>query len=259
MQRHHLLEVHEQAWCPAIVRDAFTDVLQDAIRFLHVYDPVLKMLEEAVAASGAERIVDLCSGAGGPWVTWQARGWLPPARRVSLSDLFPHAETAAPLLPPLEYVSAPVDATHVQASLAGFRTIFTAIHHFRPREVEAILRDAVTTRQPIAIFEFTYRSFPAAVMLLATPLLVWFLAFKYPPKSVRRWVLTFLLPAVPLLATVDGIISCLRSYRSQELLEMAQRLAPENFRWSAGTTRGDWWPLPITYLIGIPAAVGTSP
>ncbi len=259
MQRLHLLEVHEQAWCPAIVRDALTDVLQDAIRFLHAYDPVLKLLEQAVADSGAERILDLCSGAGGPWIIWQTRGWLPPAWRVSLSDLFPHAVTTSPLVPPLKYISTPVDATHVQASLGGFRTLFTAIHHFRPTEVEAILGDAVATRQPIAIFEFTYRSFPAAVLLLASPLMVWFLALKYPPRSLSRWVLTFLLPVIPLLATVDGVISCLRSYRSNELLSMARRTAPEEFQWTAGTTRGDWWPFPITYLIGIPTGERASP
>ncbi len=253
MQRHQLLELHEQPWCPSILRDALTDILQKAIRLMRVYDPVLPMLEQAFAASGAERILDLCSGAGGPWIAWQARGQLPPGFRVSLSDLFPNDVTAAAPLPPLKYVPIPVDARHVQASPGDFRTFFSAIHHFRPPEVEAILADAVANGQPIAIFEFTCRSLPAAALLLATPLMVWFLTLRRPPRSLLRWLLTFLLPVIPLLVTVDGIVSCLRTYHPNELLAMACRVAPEGFNWTAATTRGTWWPLPITYLIGIPA------
>jgi hypothetical protein len=253
MQRHQLLELHEQPWCPCVLRNALTDILQKTIRLMRVYDPALPMLEQAFADSGARRILDLCSGAGGPWIAWQARGQLPPGFRVSLSDLFPPPLTAVGLLPPLDYVPTPVDARHIQPSPGDFRTLFTAIHHFRPPDVEAILADAVADGQPIAIFEFTWRSIPAAAFLLGTPLMVWFLTLQRPPRSLLRWLLTFLLPAIPLLVMVDGIVSCLRSYGPNELRAMACRAAPEGFTWTAGTTRGVWWPLPITYLIGIPA------
>src|SRR6516164_4772653 len=76
MKRQHLLEVHEQPWCPAELRNGLTDVMKNLVRALRVYDPVLPLLEKAVKMSGATRIIDLCSGAGGPWVAWADRGQL---------------------------------------------------------------------------------------------------------------------------------------------------------------------------------------
>jgi|SRR6516165_4810837 hypothetical protein len=253
MQRCHLLELHEQPWCPSVLRDGLTDFLQQAIRLMRIYDPVLPMLEQAFAASGARGVLDLCSGAGGPWIAWQARGQLPRVFRVRLSDLFPHTATVTALLPAIDYVPTPVDATHMTSSPGDFRTFFTAMHHFRPPQVKAILADAVANHQPIAIFEFTYRSLPAAAFLLATPLMVWYLTLRSPPRSLLRWLLTFLVPVIPLLVMIDGIVSCLRTYSQNELLTMASQTCPRSFNWTAGTTRGKRWPLPITYLIGFPA------
>ena len=253
MKRQHLLEVHEQPWCPAELRNGLTDVMKNLVRALRVYDPVLPLLEKAVKMSGATRIIDLCSGAGGPWVAWADRDQLPPVERITLSDIFPNPAVAAKIRPPLEYHPQPLDSRRVDASLGGLRTLFTSMHHFRPDEVEAILGDAVTVRQPIAVFEFTNRSVLATgLFLVATPLLVWLLTLGYPPHRAQRWLLTFLVPALPLIATLDGTISCLRSYRPSELLAMGRAAAPEGYLWIAGTVRGWLFPIPITYLIGIP-------
>ncbi|MGE5193389.1 MAG: class I SAM-dependent methyltransferase [Deltaproteobacteria bacterium] len=253
-RQDHLLEVHEQAWCPAELRDGLTDIIKNLVRALRLYDPVLPLLERAIKMSGATRIVDLCSGAGGPWVAWADRDQLPSVEKISLSDVFPNAAAAAQLRTPLDYHSQPVDARHVDPSLSGLRTLFTSMHQFRRDEVEAMLGDAAAVRQPIAVFEFTSRSvFATGLFLLATPLMVWLLALRYPPHRALRWLLTFLVPALPVVATLDGVVSCLRSYRPAELLEMGRAAAPEGFLWMVGTVYGWRYPLPITYLIGIPS------
>jgi hypothetical protein len=245
--------VHEQPWFPAELRDSLTDVIKNLIRAMRVYDPVLPLLEQAIEMSGATRIVDVCSGAGGPWVAWADRHQLPPVESISLSDMFPNASAAAQLRPPLAYRPEPVDALRVDPSLSGLRTLFSALHHFRPDEVEALLGDAAAIRQPIAVFEFTNRSLLAAgLMLLASPFMVWLLTLRYPPRHLLRWLLTFLVPVLPLIVTFDGIVSCLRSYRPNELLDMGRAAAPGGYLWIAGTVRGWRFPLPITYLIGVP-------
>lgn len=67
----------------------------------------------------------------------------------------------------LQYFPEPVDATMTPADLPGFRTIFTAFHHFTPDQGRAIIADAIAQRQPIAIFEFTVRSLAAILFMLA--------------------------------------------------------------------------------------------
>lgn len=252
MKRRQLLEMHEQPWCPGELRDGLTNVIRNLIRALRVYDPALPVLEKAIAVSGAKRIVDLCSGAGGPWIAWADRNQLPAVESISLSDMFPNAAAAARLQPPLAYHPLPVDATHVDPSLSGMRTLFTSLHHFQPAQVEAILGDAAAIGQPVAVFEFTNRSLLASgLFLFTTPIMVWLLTLRFPPRHLLRWLLTFLLPALPLIVTVDGVVSCLRSYRPKELLEMARHAVPSGYEWFSGTVRGWRYPVPITFLIGI--------
>ena len=67
MRRLHLAEIEDQSWCPRPVRDAATDYLEFMIRLGNAYAPVAPLLREALRRTGARRIVDLCSGGGGPW------------------------------------------------------------------------------------------------------------------------------------------------------------------------------------------------
>ena len=68
MRRLHLFEIEDQAWCPTVIRDCATDYLQHVIIAANVYEPIAERLGLAVARTGVTRIVDLCSGGGGPWL-----------------------------------------------------------------------------------------------------------------------------------------------------------------------------------------------
>jgi len=66
---------------------------------------------------------------------------LPGSVPVLLTDLYPHNETVIR-----------VDARAVPAELDGFRTIFTAFHHFRAGRGQGDPPDAVAARQGIGVF-----------------------------------------------------------------------------------------------------------
>ena len=152
-------ELHDQAWFPAIFRDGLTDALQSVLNLGAVYAPIAPRLGRAITASGAQRVVDLCSGGGGPWRWLQKSIGLQQGAAVEvwLTDKFPNlgalerarmASRGA-----IRYCDQPIDAARVPAELTGFRTMFTSIHHFPPAEAEAVLRDAVDARQGIGIFD----------------------------------------------------------------------------------------------------------
>src|SRR5467141_655236 len=122
--RLQLVEIHDLPSCPPSLRDALTDFLAFTENLAGAYDPVGPLLRRALERTKARRIVDLCSGAGGPWRRLSARVGVP----VLLTDLYPHNEDVTR-----------VDARAVPAELDGFRTIFTAFHHFRPAEARSIL------------------------------------------------------------------------------------------------------------------------
>src|SRR4029077_11849013 len=115
VMRLHLVEIHDLPSCPPSLRDALTDFLAFTVNLGAAYDPVGPLLRRAVELTNARRIIDLCSGAGGPWRRLAAQVGVP----IILTDLYPHGENVTR-----------VDARAVPAQLDGFRTIFTAFHHF---------------------------------------------------------------------------------------------------------------------------------
>src|SRR3981081_893272 len=107
--RLHLVEIHDLPSCPPSLRDALTDFLAFTENVAGAYDPVGPLLRRAIARTKARRIVDLCSGAGGPGRRLAAQVGVP----VLLTDLYPHRGGARgfPLHP------APVDARAVPEEL----------------------------------------------------------------------------------------------------------------------------------------------
>lgn len=251
MNRIHLIEIEDQPWCPRVLRDGATDYLAEVMKRVRVYDAVAPLLGEAVRASGATRILDLCSGGGGPWQSLaRALARRGVAVELTLSDLTPNVaalDRLAAELPGARVERMPVDARRVPASLEGFRTLFTAFHHFEPEQASAILRDAARG-EGIGVFEVTQRHPLALVGILPSPLFVWLLTPLMRPFRWSRLLFTYLVPLIPLLVLFDGVASVLRSYTVDELLAMALRESPE-LEWKAGVLRRG--PASVTYLVGV--------
>ena len=258
LRRRHWIELADLPRCPRVLRDGLTDYLRHAEATMHVYDGALPVLREDFVRSGADRVVDLCSGAGGPWVpllaSWDKLGGAP--EEVRLSDFKPseaswHSANVASGGRIRAY-PGPVDARSVPKELEGFRTLFAAFHHFRPDEAEAILRDAVERRQGIAILEPTERSVRAVALACLSWLFVMLLSPGIRPRSLRRLALTYLVPLIPALVTFDGVVSCLRTYTRDELGEMARRAGGGSYDWRIGEAPYPGFPIPVTFLIGTP-------
>jgi hypothetical protein len=238
-----MFEIHDQPWCPPSLRDALTDFLQFTINLGRTYTAIVPMLRDAIVRSGATSVLDLCSGAGGPWRTIGAELPVP----VLLSDKFPNRAARSGAVP---FHPSPVDAASVPSSLPGFRTIFTAFHHFRPPEARAILADAVRQRQGIGVFEISRRALPEMAVIALTWLAVLVFVPFIRPIRWSRLAWTYLPPVLPLVGAFDGVVSCLRTYSPAELRELLHGL--DTYDWQVGETRSRWSPLVVTYLVGVP-------
>ena len=256
MRRFHLVEIEDQSWCPRALRDAMTDYLRFVMERFAPYRASAPLLAGALRRLGEARIVDLCSGGGGPWPDLVRRIAAAggPAVRVRLTDHFPNRAAFARLAKAsagaIDGEQEPVEATNVPARLAGFRTMFTALHHFRPAAARAILADAVRQRRGIGVFEVTRRSPLAIVGMIPLALLVLVVTPFIRPFRWSRLVLTYLVPFVPLAVWFDGTVSCLRTYTPAELREMTAGL--DGFEWEIGTTPVPLFVTPMTYVIGMP-------
>jgi hypothetical protein len=239
--RVHLVEIHDLPSCPPSLRDALTDFLAFTENLAGAYDPVAPLLRRAFARTKARRVVDLCSGAGGPWRRLADQVGVP----VLLTDLYPHRTGLDLRLHP-----TPVDARAVPQALDGFRTIFTAFHHFRPEEARAILADAVHHGQGIGVFEIARRA-PLEIAVIAFTWLGTLVSVPFMrPWRWTRLAWTYLPPVLPIVGTFDGVVSCLRTYSKAELEELIRGLG--TYDWEIGDFRGGWSPLRGSYLIGVP-------
>ncbi|NKN33360.1 class I SAM-dependent methyltransferase [Marichromatium bheemlicum] len=260
--RIHFFEFGDWRRLPAAIRHGITDFLEFAVRVSDLYAAVTPRLERALEESGAPVILDLCSGGGGPWERMLDR--LGPVRagriRVRVSDVYPNRAALRRLRErtgtALEVIEYPVSAMAVPAAIDGFRTLFSAFHHFRPDQARAILADAVAQRQGIAVFESTQRHPLLLLYMLFTPLLVLLATPFIRPFRWSRLLWTYLIPVIPLAVMFDGIVSCLRTYSVAELDRLTRGLDDQGYHWECGVARLGPLPVGVTYLIGLPRPPG---
>jgi hypothetical protein len=257
MRRIQFIELHEQRWFPRFLRDDITGTMQCALNFSAAYASIAPLFQNALKSTGARSVVDLCSGAGGPWLDLARR-----LRRgiagfhVSLTDKFPNVAAFESVHEQADvsigFCRLPIDARQVPAELAGFRTMFSAFHHFAPAEARAIIRNTVDARQGIGIFEITRRTAPAIAFMIPWALSPLFFTPFVRPFRWSRLLFTYLIPVIPFVLLFDGIVSCLRTYGPNELSELVGGLGATTYRWQAGELRDSLFKAPITYLIGFP-------
>jgi hypothetical protein len=216
----------------------------------------------ALRRARADRVVDLCSGAGQPVLSvlpdLERLGCAP--RAVVLTDKFPNLEALRSAAEAsggtVTCVEGSVDATEVPDELAGFRTLFTSFHHFRPEAARAILSDACQSREGIGVFEFTERNLWLWTLpILLIPAMVWLCTPLIRPFAWRRLLWTYVLPVVPIVAMWDGLVSNLRTYSMAELETLTAGLEGTGYSWQTGRVRSLGLSR-VTYLVGWPSDDG---
>ncbi|MGB6200832.1 MAG: hypothetical protein WA871_14345 [Candidatus Acidiferrales bacterium] len=257
--RAHLSEFHDQPWFPKVFRDGLTDALQSVLNLGAVYAPIAPRLGQAIAACGAHRVVDLCSGSGGPW-SWlrqiiSAKYGI--AVEVCLTDKYPNVgafnrSSAAGAHGAISYFAEPVDAAHVPAELSGFRTMFSSVHHLPPDQVAAVLQDAVDKGQGIGVFDAATRHPLTMLITCVVPFAAFLTTPFLRPFRWSRLFWTYLIPVIPFVLWFDGIVSCLRAYSPADLREMTSRLSAPNYKWEIGEESRIPGVVPVTYVIGYP-------
>jgi hypothetical protein len=263
LPRLQLFELEDLPWFPRTIRDCATDYLRFVEARFALHQPLVPLLRQALDASSVRQVVDLCSGAGGPVAALSAALAMD-GRGVhfTLTDKYPNIaafQTLALLHEgSVSFVAESIEATHVPASLHGFRTMFNAFHHFAPRDAVAVLRSAVDAGEPIGVFEIPDRTIATLAPLLLTPLFVFAATPFIRPFLWRRMLWTYILPLVPATCWWDGLVSQMRAYTVSELEALA-RTAGGGYEWRAGRVPLGVTPGCVTYLIGIPSLSSVPP
>lgn len=261
MRRVHLFEFIDLPWYPAAFRRMQTDYLQYVGTRGSGQKTLVPRMIQAMQCAGTHTVVDLCSGGSGPWLRLQEQfrqaGW---PVRITLTDKYPDPAAVEKWSTvnraEIDYLGEPVDAMDVPPTLQGMRTLFEGFHHFKPAQAQAILRDAFEKRAAIGVFEIHLKPWIAPLMLITAPLstLMGYLVLTpfIQPRTVWRFVWTYLIPVVPLATCWDGVVSMLRVYSLAELGELTAPLQSPDYIWEMGQAGTGTPVFEYTYLIGQP-------
>ncbi|MGJ5815837.1 hypothetical protein [Paludibaculum fermentans] len=233
-----------------------TEALQAVWEMTNAYQPIAPLLREALAAAGATHVLDLCSGAGGPWI--QLSRHMRDSHcfpvTVCLTDKHPNLDAFARASlnsdARINFHPKPVNAARVPAGLTGFRTIFSSAHHLSADELRNVLANALAGRTGIAIFEASQCELRTLLSVLCVPLLGLLATPRIRPFRWSRLFWTYLIPIVPFTLLFDGWMSCLRSYSREDFEDLIEPHSGAAYRWRLGIERSGL--VPITYLIGYP-------
>jgi hypothetical protein len=259
MRRLHLFEFTDQAWYPQVFRNIQTDYLQFVTTRGAGHAALIPLFVRALRNAETHDIVDLCSGAAGPWT--RLRSQLEQAGlnvKITLTDKYPNPEFIQrwALQEGIEYHTQPVDALYVPGQLKGMRTMFEGFHHFTPEHAQRILQDALEKRVAIGIFEASLKPPQGPVIFLLSPLMTLLgYLFATPfihPHTWSRFIWTYLLPIVPLATCWDGLVSFLRVYSQRELMELVKPLERADYKWEIGQASTGTPLFVFTYLVGYP-------
>lgn len=251
LPRFQGVEIQDLKECPRFIRDGVTDYLGFVVNLLNVYKPIAPVLKKVLEKSNETQIIDLCSGAGRNLINLSP--FLPEMKKMILTDLYPNEESFKKIksINPvqIDYSMDSVDARNYKQK--GLRTLFTSFHHFSDVDATLILKSAYDERQPIAIFEFTDRSIWSILMTAPTPFMMLLLTPFIWPWKLSRFLGTYLLPVIPIVAGIDVIISVFRTRKIQELKKMTENFSSDDYVWEYGTKRTAFM-LNLVYVIGYP-------
>lgn len=105
-----------------------------------------------------------------------------------------------------------------------FRLFFLAFHHMDPAIARKVLWNALSSSDcaGIGIFELQGRSLGEIFMVCMLGPVLWVVAPWYFWRDQLMLFLMYILPVVPFIVVVDGIVSCLRTRTAEEILKLIE-------------------------------------
>lgn len=259
MKRIHLFEFEDFSWFPNFLRVCMTRYLNTLHRLLNTKKDLSELIDKTLTKSNQNNVIDLCSGSGGPMIDTikeLRKNENYKNIKLTLTDLYPNNKAAKSINVSednIEYLTTSVDATHLNIPEAGLRTMICSMHHMKPQQAKAILKDAKDNNQPICVYEVSDNSYPKWIWWTAFPINIISTLLLTPlvrPMSLQQIVFTYIIPVLPIVIAWDGAVSNARTYNLNDLDILTEDLKSDNYTWEKGTLKGKGGNK--LYLLGYP-------
>ena len=240
-----------------MIREGMMDYLRHMIGWTDFYQPCAPIIKEVLLSSRSNRLVELCAGGGGgitKMLQYLATMECHPS--VMLTDLYPNKNRWTELenqSSQISFYPEPINALNVPEDCNGVRTMFSALHHFKPPQVRALLADAMSKNESVAFFDAgTTSVLNIFGVVLLEPITFLLLTPFFKPFRWSRLFYTYMIPLIILCTIWDGSISVLRFYTKRELEDVVTGLPGNNYIWKVGSVKNKLG-IPVHYIIGHPS------
>lgn len=228
LPRIDLPEFGDAVWLPSWMCTCHRQCLELMLRAGGYYKGAVRLYADWARTS--ERVLDLGSGAGGA-ITIMLDEPHEDLRLpcIVLSDIQPQCDLYRHLQlrhgpQRIAYRSEPVAAQTAILEHGASYSVCSAFHHLPPEAAAQVIQAIIHTKSRLLILEpFTRNGSTILQMVLLTPvaiLLGMTLPFRRGCWSWKAFLCCTLLPIVPLMVHIDGIISVLRTYAASDVLAL---------------------------------------
>ncbi|MFW7380197.1 MAG: hypothetical protein ACOH5I_15395 [Oligoflexus sp.] len=241
MNRQQLFEFEDLPWFPDFLRVCMTRYINFIHKLFATANKMEASLSELLKETDQKKILDLCSGSGGPMLDLYSKlkkidGF--DDLELKLSDLYPNKAEAKKISKlgdqRLTYLLEPVDATTPNEKHEGVRTMISSFHHMPVSVAKSILQSASDSRQPIFIYEMTDNSLPHAAHWITLPIGALMVLLFTPfvrPLSLTQIIFTYIVPILPLVIAWDAAVSNVRTYSPADLEELLAEIPIHGYSW----------------------------
>ena len=258
MKRIHLFEIEDQQWFPAWIRDSMTRLINVMHNFLETKKDLAELLKKVIKKTGESKIIDLCSGAGGPVVDSVELLKKEKELTLTLTDLYPNKKFAKKLNSDsddsVSYLETSVNAINVPENLDGIRTMVCSLHHMKPEIVQEILTNTQEAQEGFCAIEISDNSYPKILWWLSIPFSFIICLIITPMAkgiTIPQLIFTYLIPVIPICFAWDGAVSNARTYTMGDIEIILSKIRKPEYTWEPGVLKGK--KAKKMYLIGYPS------
>jgi len=264
MKRIELFEFEDYSWLPDFIRTGTTNLIIVLHKLLGTSEVISNLFLYARTKTPFSKVVDLGSGSGGAMFEVGKELQNSPEGndiKITLSDLHPNAALVKRVndkkLENVSYLTQSVDATNLENTPPGLKTMVNSFHHMSPPMASKILSEAQENNEPILIYEMGENFVPTLLWWLLLPLslvilIIMALVFTpfSRPLSIRQIFFTYLIPIIPLVYAWDGQASTMRTYTFDDLKSILPKSS--NYNWEMDIAKKSNGKKVGYYLLGYP-------
>jgi ubiquinone/menaquinone biosynthesis C-methylase UbiE len=206
-----LKELEDYSWFPPVLRNFQTEFIGFIVARFNVYGVFIDHIK--TLRRPPQSMTDLCSGSGEPAISIFKNSKC--FSHLILSDKYPN--TANLHGDKIYYEKSKVDVLEMEFRPGTCYTMFNAFHHFTDEEKLKIAQKIQNSGSDAFIVEILQPNiFCFLKILFATTIGSLFLTPFIRPFSIRRLLLTYILPVNTIAIAFDGILSVAKSRSAKQ-------------------------------------------